>query len=73
MDHHGRTGLAFTDALRQVGGYQLPLAADSAHVAAADSAQIPISRKVFGRSMAHAMMGGLIVGMVFTVLFMPTL
>ena len=41
--------------------------------AAASLALIPISREVFWGPMAYAMMGGIIVGTVLTLLFLPAL
>jgi multidrug efflux pump subunit AcrB len=41
--------------------------------AAASLALIPISREVFWGPMAYAMMGGIIVGTVITLLFLPAL
>jgi multidrug efflux pump subunit AcrB len=41
--------------------------------AAASLALIPISRDVFWGPMAYAMMGGIIVGTVLTLLFLPAL
>ena len=41
--------------------------------AAATLALIPISREVFWGPMAYAMMGGIIVGTVLTLLFLPAL
>jgi Cu/Ag efflux pump CusA len=41
--------------------------------AAASLALIPISREIFWGPMAYAMMGGIIVGTVLTLLFLPSL
>ena len=41
--------------------------------AAASLALIPISREIFWGPMAYAMMGGIIVGTVLTLLFLPAL
>jgi multidrug efflux pump subunit AcrB len=41
--------------------------------AAATLALIPISREVFWGPMAYAMMGGIVVGTVLTLLFLPAL
>lgn len=41
--------------------------------AAASLALIPIAREVFWGPMAYAMMGGIIVGTVLTLLFLPAL
>ena len=41
--------------------------------AAATLALIPISREIFWGPMAYAMMGGIIVGTVLTLLFLPAL
>ena len=41
--------------------------------AAASLALIPISRELFWGPMAYAMMGGIIVGTVLTLLFLPAL
>ena len=41
--------------------------------AAASLGPIPIAREIFWGSMAYAMMGGIIVGTVLTLLFLPAL
>ena len=41
--------------------------------AAATLALIPISREIFWGPMAYAMMGGIVVGTVLTLLFLPAL
>ena len=54
-------------------GDRAPHAADLLTAAAATLALIPISREIFWGPMAYAMMGGIIVGTVLTLLFLPAL
>ena len=54
-------------------GDRAPHAADLLTAAAASLALIPIAREIFWGPMAYAMMGGIIVGTLLTLLFLPAL
>jgi multidrug efflux pump subunit AcrB len=66
-----RDGLAAWDAVVEATKHRMrPIMLTAA---AASLALIPISREVFWGPMAYAMMGGIIVGTVLTLLFLPAL
>jgi len=66
-----REGMHAWDAVREATEHRMrPIMLTAA---AASLALIPISREVFWGPMAYAMMGGIIVGTVLTLLFLPAL
>ncbi|WP_242217722.1 efflux RND transporter permease subunit [Shinella zoogloeoides] len=66
-----REGMQAWDAVREATEHRMrPIMLTAA---AASLALIPISREVFWGPMAYAMMGGIIVGTVLTLLFLPAL